>query len=101
MSRAAAPVLALALAACAAAPPAADGRFARAAHRCMAVNPGFTDSWGCLRQLITREDVGAEDADRARLTALGEDLNRQLADEALTSAEARARLLAALPAAPP
>lgn len=101
MSRTAAPILALALAACTAAPPAADGGFARAARRCMAVNPGFTDGWACLRQLITREDVGAEDAERARLTALGEDLNRQLADEALTSADARARLLAALPAAPP
>lgn len=93
-------LLAGALAACTAVPAPGDGSFARATHQCMAVNPGFTDAWGCIRKLITREDVGAEDADRSGLKALGDGLTEQLADEALTSAEARARLLAGLPAAP-
>ena len=89
-----------ALAACAGAGAAREESFAREAHRCLAVNPGFTESWACIRQRITREDVGAEDAERARLKALGDDLTLQLAGEALTSAEARARLAAALPASP-
>jgi hypothetical protein len=93
-------LLAVALSACATAS-RDGGDFAGATHRCMAVNPGFTDAWGCIRKLITRENVGADDPVRASLEALGEDLNRQLADESLTSAEARARLLAGLPAAPP
>ena len=91
---------ALALGACAGVDAARDESFAREAHRCLAVNPGFTEAWACIRQRITREDVGAEDVDRARLKELGDDLTSQLAGEALTSAEARARLAAALPASP-
>lgn len=93
-------LLAVALAACVTAPED-GGAFASATHQCMAVNPGFTDAWACIRKLITRGNVGAEDAGRASLEDLGEGLNRQLADESLTSAEARARLSAGLPAARP
>ena len=92
---------ALALAACTTVDAARDASFAREAHRCLAVNPGFTEAWGCIRQRITREDVGAEDPGRARLKDLGDELTSELADEALTSGQARARLAAALPALPP
>lgn len=94
-------LLAGTLAACATATAPADGGFARAARACMAANPGFTDAWGCIRKLITREDVGAEDPDRTRLKELGDGLTEQLASESLTSAEARSRLLAGLPDAAP
>ena len=105
MTKVAAPVaialLAGALAGCATGAGPADGAFARATRQCVAVNLGFTDAWGCIRTLITREDVGAEDPDRTRLKELGDGLTEQLAAESLTSAEARTRLLAGLPAAPP
>ena len=91
---------ALAVSACTTGNGARDESFAREARRCLAVNPGFTEAWACIRQRITREDIGAADADRARLKDLGDDLTSQLAGEALTSAEARARLAAALPAPP-
>ena len=90
----------LAVAACTTGDAVREDSFAREARRCLAVNPGFTEAWACIRQRITREDIGAEDAGRARLKDFGDDLTSQLAGEALTSAEARARLAAALPTSP-
>lgn len=88
--------LSVALGACAAGPAPGEGRFGEEARRCLAANAGFTDAWGCVRGLITREDVGAEDPERTRLKALGEALNLDVAGETLTSRDARARLAAAL-----
>ncbi len=80
--------------------PPHDDALARVTQDCLEKNKQFIDAWGCVQSRDVLEEAGGSDARRNQFLKLGDDLASKVVARKLSSADAKKRLTAGLPAEP-
>jgi hypothetical protein len=86
------------LSGCATLPPPHEDALARVTRDCLEQNEQFIDAWGCIQSHDALEEAGRDGSRRNQFLKLGDDLASRVVTKKLSSADAKKRLAAGLPA---